>query len=59
MLHLRDWEGRPTLRTRNGLASEGVAHIAHELKAWERHAGEPMVFNDEIEVRGLAIAAAY
>jgi ATP-dependent DNA ligase len=47
MLWLRDWEGRPTLRTRNGYSFEGVAHIAHELAAWERHAGAPWVFDGE------------
>lgn len=50
MLWIRDWEGRPTLRTRNGLAFEGVAHIDHELRAWERHAGEPWMFDGEFVV---------
>jgi ATP-dependent DNA ligase len=50
MLWIRDWESKPGLWTRNGIPFEGVAHIAHELQAWERHAGEPFMFDGEFVV---------
>lgn len=49
-LYIRDWEGRPTLRTRGGLAIEGVGHIMHQLAAFERHAGEPLMVDGEFVV---------
>lgn len=49
-LYIRDWEGRPTLRTRGGLAIEGVGHILHHLAAMERIAGEPLMVDGEFVV---------
>lgn len=50
MLYLRNREGRPYLVTRNGYPIEGVSHIYHELAAWDRHAGEPYIFDGEYVV---------
>jgi ATP-dependent DNA ligase len=49
-LWLRDRDGKPRLWTRNGIPLEGVAHIAHELAAWEKHAGDAMFFDGELVV---------
>lgn len=49
-LYLRDHEGRPGLYTRNGMPIEGVEHIAHELAAWERHAGQRLFLDGEFVV---------
>lgn len=49
-LWLRDWEGRPGLYSRNGMPLPGLDHIEHELRAWERHAGQRMFFDGEIVV---------
>lgn len=49
-LWLRDHDGRPGLYTRNGYAIRGTEHIAHELEAWERHAGERLFIDGEFVV---------
>lgn len=49
-LYLRDHDGRPGLWTRNGLPIPGTEHIAHELQAWERHAGERLFLDGEFVV---------
>lgn len=46
-LWLRDWKGSPRLFTRNGHDIPGTAHIAHELLAFERHAGERLFLDGE------------
>jgi ATP-dependent DNA ligase len=46
-LYIRDWEGRPGLWTRGGIPIEGVGHILHELAAFERIAGEPLMIDGE------------
>ncbi len=46
----RDYDGKPGLFSRNGYHLPGTEHIIHELKAWERHAGEPMFFDGEFVV---------
>lgn len=49
-LWLRDREGRPGLYTRNGYPIPGTEHIAHELAAFERHAGERLFLDGEFLV---------
>lgn len=49
-LWLRDWEGRPGLYSRNGMPLPGLDHIEHELRAWERHAGERLFVDGELIV---------
>lgn len=49
-LWLRDREGRPRLFTRNGQDIHGTDHIAHELAAWERHAGHRLFLDGEFVV---------
>ena len=49
-LYLRDHDGRPGLYTRNGYAIPGTEHIAHELAAWERHAGQRLFLDGEFLV---------
>lgn len=49
-LWLRDHEGNPKLFTRNGHEIPGTAHIAHELLAFERHAGERLFIDGEFLV---------
>ena len=51
-LYIRDWEGRAGLFTRNGIPIEGVGHILHELAAFERHAGEPLMIDGEFVIDG-------
>lgn len=46
-LWLRDRDGEPRLFSRNGHDLPGTEHIAHELLAFERHAGQPMFFDGE------------
>lgn len=46
-LYLRDRDGKPGLWTRNGYPIEGVGHILHQLAAFERHAGEPLMIDGE------------
>ena len=49
-LWLRDHEGRPGLYSRNGMPLPGLEHIEHELRAWERHAGERLFVDGELIV---------
>lgn len=49
-LWLRDHDGRPGLYSRNGMPLHGLDHIAHELSAWERHAGERLFVDGELIV---------
>lgn len=49
-LWLRDQEGRPRLFTRNGQDIPGTEHIAHELLAFERHAGHRLFIDGEFVV---------
>lgn len=49
-LWLRDHEGNPKLFTRNGHEIPGTAHIAHELLAFERHAGHRLFVDGEYVV---------
>jgi len=49
-LWLRDHDGRPGLYSRNGMPLPGLDHIAHELSAWERHAGERLFLDGELIV---------
>ena len=49
-LWLRDHEGDPKLFTRNGHEIPGTAHIAHELLAFERHAGQRLFLDGEFLV---------
>jgi len=49
-LWLRDREGRPGLYSRNGMPLPGLEHIEHELRAWERHAGERLFVDGELIV---------
>lgn len=51
-LWLRDRQGVPCLYSRNGMPLPGLEHIEHELRAWERHAGERMFFDGEFLVDG-------
>lgn len=57
-LWLRDREGRPGLYSRNGIPLSGLEHVEHELRAWEKHAGQPMFFDGEIVVDGPDTLAA-
>jgi len=49
-LWLRDWQGVPGLYSRNGMPLPGLDHIAHQLLAMERHAGEPLFIDGELIV---------
>lgn len=49
-LWLRDRQGVPGLYSRNGMPLPGLEHIAHELLAWERHAGERLFLDGELIV---------
>ena len=49
-LWLRDRSGKPGLFTRNGHEIPGTAHIAHELLAFERHAGQRLFLDGEFLV---------
>lgn len=49
-LWLRDHQGNPKLFTRNGHEIPGTAHIAHELQAYERHAGHRLFVDGEYVV---------
>lgn len=49
-LWLRDREGRPRLFSRNGFDLPGTEHIAHELMAFERHAGHRLFIDGEFVV---------
>lgn len=46
-LYLRDHQGKPALFTRNGMTIPGVEHIAHQLAAFERHAGQRLFIDGE------------
>lgn len=46
-LWLRDRDGKPRLFTRNGHDLPGTDHIAHEILAFERHAGERLFIDGE------------
>lgn len=49
-LWLRDHQGNPKLFTRNGHEIPGTAHVAHELLAFERHAGHRLFVDGEYVV---------
>lgn len=49
-------DGQKRLWTRNGIPIEGTGHIRHKLALMERIAGEPMVFDGELQV-GETLAA--
>jgi ATP-dependent DNA ligase len=49
-LWLRDRSGKPGLYSRNGIPLSGLEHVEHELRAWEKHAGQRMFFDGEIVV---------
>jgi len=51
-LHIRDWQGKPGLFTRNGHPIHGVDHILDKLHIMEQCAGEPMMFDGEFQVGG-------
>jgi ATP-dependent DNA ligase len=57
-LYIRDWKGRPGLYTRGGHEIHGVAHILHEIAAWERHAGMRLFLDGEFLVEGPDTLAA-
>lgn len=57
-LWLRDRDGKARLFTRNGHDLPGTEHIAHELAAFERHAGEQLVIDGEFLVDGPDTLAA-
>lgn len=49
-LWLRDQSGKPGLFTRNGMTIPGTEHIAHQLLAFERHAGQRLFLDGEFLV---------
>lgn len=49
-LWLRDQTGKPGLFTRGGMTIPGTEHIAHELLAFERHAGQRLFIDGEFLV---------
>lgn len=57
-LWLRDRDGEPRLFSRNGHDLPGTEHIAHELLAFERHAGERLFIDGEYVVDGPDTLAA-
>lgn len=58
-LRFRGLSGEPHLWSRNGIPLEGLGHIAWHLDRMEEAAGEPMMFDGEIQIDGTLAATKH
>lgn len=58
-LRFRGIEGKPLLWSRSGIPLEGLGHVAWHLQRMEDAAGEPMMFDGEIQVDGTLAATKH